>query len=70
MDVARPYKAICPTLDGEVLMVLAGTIGQSAGVWTLVPYTLALAALQFVVWRPLALWIRRSTAQVSRAPAS
>ncbi len=25
MDTARPYKAICPTLDGEVLNVLAGT---------------------------------------------
>jgi Nucleotidyltransferase domain len=25
MDVARPYAAVCPTLDGEVLRVLAGT---------------------------------------------
>jgi predicted nucleotidyltransferase len=25
MDVARPYKAVCPSLDGEVLNVLAGT---------------------------------------------
>jgi predicted nucleotidyltransferase len=25
MDVARPYKAVCPSLDGEVLSVLAGT---------------------------------------------
>jgi predicted nucleotidyltransferase len=25
MDVARPYTAICPTLSGEVLRVLAGT---------------------------------------------
>jgi hypothetical protein len=25
MDVARPYTAVCPTLDGEVLRVLAGT---------------------------------------------
>jgi len=25
MDVARPYAAICPSLDGEVLSVLAGT---------------------------------------------
>ncbi|MGH2855743.1 MAG: nucleotidyltransferase domain-containing protein [Solirubrobacteraceae bacterium] len=25
MDVARPYAAICPRLDGEVLRVLAGT---------------------------------------------
>jgi predicted nucleotidyltransferase len=25
MDVARPYTAVCPTLDGDVLQVLAGT---------------------------------------------
>jgi predicted nucleotidyltransferase len=25
MDVARPYTAVCPKLDGEVLHVLAGT---------------------------------------------
>jgi hypothetical protein len=25
MDVARPYTAVCPKLDGEVLRVLAGT---------------------------------------------
>jgi predicted nucleotidyltransferase len=25
MDVARPYTAVCPTLDGDVLHVLAGT---------------------------------------------
>jgi predicted nucleotidyltransferase len=25
MDVARPYKAVCPSLDGEVLSVLART---------------------------------------------
>lgn len=25
MDVASPYKAVCPTLDGEVLRALAGT---------------------------------------------
>jgi DNA-binding transcriptional ArsR family regulator len=25
MDVSRPYLAICPTLDSEVLVVLAGT---------------------------------------------
>jgi predicted nucleotidyltransferase len=25
MDVSRPYAAVCPTLDGEVLEVLAGT---------------------------------------------
>ncbi len=25
MDVANPYKAVCPSLDGDVLKVLAGT---------------------------------------------
>lgn len=25
MDVSRPYKAVCPTLDGDVLRVLAST---------------------------------------------
>lgn len=25
MDVARPYAAVCPTVDGDVLRVLAGT---------------------------------------------
>jgi fucose permease len=46
-------------VGGSVLPWLAGTIGQSAGVWTLLPYAMVLAALQFVVWRPLAGWIRR-----------
>ena len=33
---------------------VAGAIAQSSGVWTLVPFMLTLAALQFAVWRPLA----------------
>jgi fucose permease len=37
-----------------VLLWLAGTIAQSSGVWTLLPYMLTLAVLQFAVWRPLA----------------
>lgn len=48
------------TLGASALPWLAGAIGQSAGVWTLLPYAMALAALQFVVWRPLATWIRRA----------
>ncbi len=48
-------------VGGSALPWLAGTIGQSAGVWTLLPYSLALAGLQFVVWRPLALWIRQTS---------
>jgi fucose permease len=48
------------TVGGSALPWLAGTIGQSAGVWTLLPYAMVLASLQFVVWRPLAHWIRQS----------
>jgi fucose permease len=49
------------TVGGSALPWLAGAIGQSAGVWTLLPYAMTLAALQFVVWRPLATWIRRAS---------
>jgi predicted nucleotidyltransferase len=32
MDVSRPYTAVCPTVDGEVLRVLAGTtLGLTGG---------------------------------------
>jgi len=31
MDVSQPYKAICPTLDSEVLAVLAGTTRPLTG---------------------------------------
>lgn len=31
-----------------------GAIAQSTGIWTLLPYMLALAAFQFAVWRPIA----------------
>lgn len=31
MDMARPYKAVCPSLDGEVLKVLAGTTRALTG---------------------------------------
>jgi predicted nucleotidyltransferase len=31
MDVARPYAAVCPKLDGEVLRVLAGTTRSLTG---------------------------------------
>lgn len=33
---------------------LAGAIGQSAGVWTLLPFTVTLALLQLAVWWPIA----------------
>jgi fucose permease len=41
-------------VGGSALPWVAGTIAQGTGIWTLMPYTLALAAFQFVVWRPLA----------------
>jgi predicted nucleotidyltransferase len=31
VDVARPYKAVCPSVDGEVLNVLAGTTRGMTG---------------------------------------
>lgn len=31
MDVSRPYTAVCPTLDGEVLVALAGTTRPLTG---------------------------------------
>ena len=41
-------------VGGTLLPWVAGAIAQGSGVWTLLPYTLALAVLQFAVWRPLA----------------
>ncbi|HEX9624743.1 MAG TPA: MFS transporter, partial [Streptosporangiaceae bacterium] len=57
------------TVGASALPWLAGAIGQRAGVWTLLPYAMTLAAFQFVVWRPLATWIRRS-AQAAGAEVS
>lgn len=31
MDISRPYTAVCPTLDSEVLVALAGTTRPSTG---------------------------------------
>jgi len=41
-----------------VLPWLAGVIAQGAGVWTLLPFTVALALLQLAVWWPIAGRIR------------
>jgi fucose permease len=46
------------TVGGSALPWLAGAIGQSAGIWTLLPFTVSLAVVQFAVWRPLASRIR------------
>ena len=45
-------------VGGAALPWLAGTIAQDAGIWTLLPFTVTLALLQFAVWRPLARRIR------------
>jgi fucose permease len=42
------------TVGGAALPWLAGAISQATGIWTLLPFTLALGALQFAGWRPLA----------------
>jgi fucose permease len=48
------------TVGGSALPWLAGAISQATGIWTLLPFTLALGALQFAGWRPLARRIRVS----------
>jgi fucose permease len=45
-------------IGGAGLPWLAGVIAQGTGIWTLLPFTIALAVLQFAVWRPLAARIR------------
>jgi fucose permease len=42
------------TVGGSALPWLAGAISQATGIWTILPFTLALGALQFAGWRPLA----------------
>jgi fucose permease len=41
-------------VGGSAFPWLAGAIAQSTGVWTLLPFTLALSLLQHVIWRPMA----------------
>jgi fucose permease len=45
-------------VGGAALPWLAGAIAQNTGIWTLLPFTVTLALLQFAVWRPLADRIR------------
>jgi fucose permease len=45
-------------VGGAALPWLAGVITQATGMWTLLPFGLALALLQFAVWRPLTVRIR------------
>jgi fucose permease len=48
------------TVGGAALPWLAGVIAQNAGIRMLLPFTLALAAIQFAVWWPLASHIRQT----------
>jgi fucose permease len=41
-------------VGGSALPWLAGAVGQAAGVWTLLPFTVTLALLQLAVWRQIA----------------
>ncbi|MFI5896914.1 MFS transporter [Actinoplanes sp. NPDC051513] len=41
-------------VGGSSFPWLAGAIAQGAGVWTLLPFTLALSLLQHVIWWPMA----------------
>jgi fucose permease len=41
-------------VGASALPWVAGAIAQSTGIWTLLPYALTLALLQFAVWRPIA----------------
>jgi fucose permease len=45
-------------VGGAAVPWLAGALGQAAGVWTLLPFAVTLAVLQFAVWRPIANRIR------------
>jgi hypothetical protein len=41
-------------VGGSAFPWLPGALSQATGIWTLLPFTLALGALQFAAWRPLA----------------
>ncbi|MGI5268040.1 MFS transporter [Nonomuraea sp. CA-218870] len=43
---------------GGLLPWLAGAVAESAGVWTLVPFSMTLALLQLAIWRLLAVRMR------------
>jgi fucose permease len=41
-------------LGGAALPWLAGAIGQRVGIWTLMPFAVTLALVQWALWRPIA----------------
>lgn len=52
-------------VGGSVLPWLAGAIAQGAGVWTLLPLTMALALVQIAVWWRMVARMRRLDADVA-----
>jgi fucose permease len=48
-------------LGGSALPWLAGALAQGAGMWTLLPFAVTLAALLLVVWWRMARWMPRAT---------
>jgi len=56
-------------IGGAGLPWVAGALAQATGIWTLMPYTLALAVVLIAVWRPLAARIRVSPADPGTGPA-
>jgi fucose permease len=57
-------------VGGAVLPWLAGVITQATGMWTLLPFGLVLALLQFAVWRPLTVRIRGNGGENHAQPGS
>jgi len=56
-------------VGGAGLPWVAGAIAQVTGIWTLMPFTVALAVVQIAVWRPLAARIRVAPADPGAGPA-
>jgi fucose permease len=57
------------TIGGAGLPWVAGALAQATGIWTLMPYTMALAVVQIAVWGPLAARIRAAPADHGTGPA-
>lgn len=55
-------------VGGSGLPWLAGATAQGIGVWTLMPFTLALGAVLFAAWRPIAARIRVPVPVVTEDP--
>lgn len=56
-------------IGGAGLPWVAGAIAQATGMWTLMPYTVALAVVQIAVWVPLAARISAAPADPGTGPA-